>query len=84
MPFSAFVTRAMILLIEFYRRYVSPFLAPSCRFQPSCSAYAQDALKRHGLRRGGWLALRRILRCHPWSEGGADPVPPLAAPPRAD
>lgn len=69
------VVRVLRVLIEFYRRLVSPFLPPSCRFEPSCSAYTQQALQIHGLRRGGALAAWRILRCHPWSHGGADPVP---------
>ena len=65
----------LILLIRFYRSALSPYLAPSCRFEPSCSTYALEAVGRHGARRGGWMALRRILRCHPFHEGGHDPVP---------
>jgi putative membrane protein insertion efficiency factor len=67
--------RVLTLVIDLYRLLVSPLFPPSCRFEPSCSLYAKQALARHGLRGGGWLALRRILRCHPWHPGGADPVP---------
>ncbi|HEY9826916.1 MAG TPA: membrane protein insertion efficiency factor YidD [Stenomitos sp.] len=62
-------------LIHAYRRLVSPLLPPSCRYQPTCSAYALDAIRQHGAIAGSWLALKRILRCHPWSAGGYDPVP---------
>ncbi|MDD9857309.1 MAG: membrane protein insertion efficiency factor YidD [Gammaproteobacteria bacterium] len=65
----------LILLIKAYRLAVSPLLGRCCRFHPSCSAYAIEALERHGALRGGWLALRRIGRCHPGCEGGYDPVP---------
>ena len=62
--------------IRFYRRFVSPWTPPTCRFSPTCSAYAQEAILRHGVLRGGWLATRRVLRCHPFGGGGYDPVPP--------
>lgn len=63
-------------LIHAYRLLLSPVLGPNCRFAPSCSAYALEALAAHGAWRGSWLALRRILRCHPWGGSGYDPVPP--------
>ncbi len=61
--------------IRWYQRWISPYLAPSCRFFPSCSEYAAEAVERYGLVHGGWLALRRLLRCHPFHPGGYDPVP---------
>jgi putative membrane protein insertion efficiency factor len=67
--------RALVLLIQLYRWVVSPLLPPSCRFEPTCSCYAQDALRRHGLLRGLYLSTRRLLRCHPGNPGGWDPVP---------
>ncbi|MGH2705171.1 MAG: membrane protein insertion efficiency factor YidD [Actinomycetota bacterium] len=65
----------MLLLLGGYRRLVSPLLPSRCRFYPSCSAYAEEAVTRHGALRGSWLALRRLLRCHPFHPGGIDPVP---------
>ena len=64
-------------LITAYRWFVSPLLGPRCRFHPSCSCYAQEAIDRHGAARGTWLAVRRIARCHPWNPGGYDPVPEI-------
>ena len=65
----------LALPVHFYRRCISPMLPPSCRFVPTCSEYALEALRRHGAIRGTWLAMRRILRCHPWGGSGYDPVP---------
>jgi putative membrane protein insertion efficiency factor len=68
--------RVLVLLVTGYRRFVSPVLPPSCRFYPSCSAYALEAVQVHGALRGSWLAVRRLSRCHPFHAGGLDPVPP--------
>lgn len=68
-------TRLLLGLVWLYRRYLSPLVAPRCRFYPTCSAYAQEALQRYGAWRGGWLAVRRLFRCHPWHPGGYDSVP---------
>lgn len=65
----------LALPVRLYRLVISPLLGCNCRFAPSCSAYALEALERHGALRGGWLALRRIVRCHPWGGSGWDPVP---------
>ena len=62
-------------LLAIYRRFISPLTGPSCRFVPTCSGYAVEALQRHGALRGSWLTLKRLLRCHPFCEGGYDPVP---------
>jgi putative membrane protein insertion efficiency factor len=67
--------RVLISLIVFYRKRISRLSAPRCRYTPTCSAYALEALEVHGAARGTWLALRRILRCHPFRKGGYDPVP---------
>jgi putative membrane protein insertion efficiency factor len=64
-----------VAVITAYRYAISPILGPACRFYPSCSEYAQQAIGQHGLLRGGWLATRRLCRCHPWHPGGYDPVP---------
>jgi hypothetical protein len=69
------MTRAVLVLIAGYQRWISPLLGQRCRFHPSCSAYAQEAIGAHGLVRGGWLALRRLGRCQPFHRGGYDPVP---------
>lgn len=70
------MTRPLLALLRFYRRWISPALGQRCRFAPSCSAYAMEALTVHGAARGSWLAVRRIGRCHPFHPGGHDPVPP--------
>ena len=72
---SIVAKHVLILLVRAYQIAVSPLLPPACRYYPSCSAYAVEALERHGALRGGWLALRRIGRCHPFRPGGYDPVP---------
>ncbi|MDR2883119.1 MAG: membrane protein insertion efficiency factor YidD [Alistipes sp.] len=64
-----------VALVKFYQLCVSPLMPHVCRFTPTCSEYALEALRRHGLLRGGWLAVRRIARCHPWGGSGYDPVP---------
>lgn len=69
------VKRVFLFLIDVYRRYISPLKSPCCRYIPTCSEYAMIAIERYGAARGGWLALKRILRCHPFHEGGYDPVP---------
>jgi len=68
------IQKLILAFIVFYQRFVSPLTAPACRFYPSCSEYALQAIKRYGLGRGLWLSLRRILKCHPFHPGGYDPV----------
>ncbi|NCT91469.1 membrane protein insertion efficiency factor YidD [Cellulomonas sp. APG4] len=70
----------LVALIRVYQTLVSPMTGPSCRYYPSCSQYALVAVQRHGALRGSWLAGRRLLRCHPWSPGGVDDVPPAKVP----
>ena len=67
--------RVLIAIVLFYRKRISPMSAPSCRFFPTCSAYALEALEKYGAAKGGWLAIRRLLKCHPFHKGGFDPVP---------
>ena len=69
------IRRLLVLLVRLYQRLIAPGLPPACRFHPSCSEYARVALERHGAWRGGALAARRLLRCHPFHPGGIDPVP---------
>ena len=66
----------LIKVIAFYQKYISPFFGPRCRFHPTCSVYAQEAIKEHGVFRGLWLSLKRISKCHPFGGHGLDPVPP--------
>lgn len=65
----------LIMMIRVYQYAISPWLGSHCRFHPSCSSYAEEAVQRFGVVRGGWLALRRLSRCHPFRKGGLDPVP---------
>ncbi len=67
--------RILSLPVKAYRLIFSPWVGHNCRYQPTCSAYALEALEKHGAIKGGWLAARRILRCHPWGKSGYDPVP---------
>lgn len=74
-PVSAAIATALSLPVKFYRYAISPLTPPCCRFTPTCSQYALEALKKHGAFRGSWLTVRRICRCHPWGGSGYDPVP---------
>jgi uncharacterized protein len=73
----------MIVVIRAYRLCLSPWLGQQCRFHPTCSVYALEAIERHGAVKGGWLSIARIARCHPWHAGGYDPVPGSAEAPPA-
>ncbi len=68
--------KIILRMIRFYQRYISPMSPPSCRFYPTCSQYAIEAVEEHGAFKGSYLAIRRILKCHPLHKGGFDPVPP--------
>ncbi|MDT8375727.1 MAG: membrane protein insertion efficiency factor YidD [Mariprofundaceae bacterium] len=69
------MNRLAIGMVRFYRYFISPLLPPRCIYTPTCSEYAIEAIERYGVIRGGWLAFRRLCRCHPFSKGGCDPVP---------
>ena len=73
--FKWLLAKLMLALIAFYRTSISPLTPAACRYTPTCSQYAQQAIRKYGPFRGGWLALKRILRCHPWGGSGYDPVP---------
>ncbi|MDH3491555.1 MAG: membrane protein insertion efficiency factor YidD [Gammaproteobacteria bacterium] len=72
---SRLLAKPLIWLVKFYRLAISPWLGGNCRYQPTCSSYAIEALQTHGALRGGWLAAKRMGRCHPWGGSGYDPVP---------
>ncbi|MBQ8831587.1 MAG: membrane protein insertion efficiency factor YidD [Oscillospiraceae bacterium] len=67
--------KILIALVKFYRKHISPSRPPSCRFSPTCSAYALEALEKYGAAKGTWLTLKRLSKCHPFHKGGYDPVP---------
>ena len=75
MKFSSYPKKSILLMVRFYRREISPMLPPCCRFVPTCSQYAMEAVEKYGAAKGGYLAMRRILRCNPFHKGGYDPVP---------
>lgn len=77
MKLGTLITRPLIALVRGYQLAISPLLGSTCRFQPTCSHYMIESLRRHGPARGLWLGLRRIGRCHPWGGHGYDPVPPV-------
>jgi len=72
---GAAVKAVALGLLRFYKKYVSLAMPPSCRFTPTCSEYAYEAIERYGVIKGGWMGVRRLARCHPWNAGGHDPVP---------
>ncbi len=67
--------RAALAMLRLYKAAISPYMPGMCKYEPSCSAYAGQAIERHGAVRGSWMAVRRLARCHPWRKGGYDPVP---------
>lgn len=75
MKLKVIIAYPFILLVRFYQSAISPFTPSSCRYSPTCSSYTIEALKKHGLFYGGWLAIKRIGSCHPWGGSGYDPVP---------
>ena len=72
---SKILIAPFIFLVRFYQVVISPYTPAACRFEPTCSHYTAEALKKHGLFKGGWLAIKRITSCHPWGKSGYDPVP---------
>lgn len=72
------MTRLAVAPIRFYQWVISPLLGPACRYHPTCSCYAAEALQTHGWLRGGWLAAKRLVSCNPWGGSGFDPVPPIS------
>lgn len=78
-PKPGVVTRVLMASVRLYQRGISGWLPPMCRFEPSCSHFGIEALRRHGAWRGGWLTIGRLMRCHPFSRGGYDPVPTSAS-----
>jgi hypothetical protein len=74
-PGAGLPARLAIGILKTYKAILSPWLPRACRYEPTCSVYAREAIERHGLRRGSWLAVKRLLRCHPFRRGGFDPVP---------
>jgi len=68
-------SKALLSIIVFYRKFISPLKLPTCRFTPTCSEYAFEAISKYGIKKGGWLAIRRVARCNPYFPGGNDPVP---------
>ncbi len=81
---SKLLAKPLLGLVWLYRKGISPMLGVNCRFQPSCSEYSVEALRRHGAFKGGWLMLKRISRCHPWGGSGYDPVPEVPAAEQVD
>ena len=75
-PSPSFGAKVLIVFIKAYRLVISPLLGPRCRFNPTCSQYGLEAIQTHGALKGGWLTVKRLLKCHPLSAGGDDPVPP--------
>lgn len=76
------IARLLRGMIWLYRHSLSAFVGRTCRFEPTCSAYADEAIRLYGARKGGWMALRRLIRCHPWGGSGYDPVPPREEKPK--
>ncbi|MFC0322301.1 membrane protein insertion efficiency factor YidD [Gallibacterium melopsittaci] len=74
---STFLKKILIGLIRLYQLFISPLIGPRCRFTPTCSQYGIEAIQLHGVIKGGWLTVKRILKCHPFGSSGYDPVPPI-------